>query len=107
MAGNFKSAWYTSGIMDVSAAAAYPTTPQVDMGDFRASSVMIVLQGDANAHIEYSLDGTNTIGTLKSDTISAVERKLIGGQKFPKIWFKTIAGTIVNVLVEADSAFRW
>jgi len=106
MAGNFKTAWYTSGIIDVSADAAYPASPQVDMGDFRPSEVCIVLQGDALAHIEYSLDGTNTVGILKSDTISAIKRKMSGGQCFPKIWFKTIAGTTVNVLVEADSVFR-
>lgn len=106
MAGNFKTTWYTSGIIDVSADAAYPTNAQVDMGDFRPSEVAIVLQGDSLAHIEYSLDGTNTVGTLKSDTISAIRREMTGGQTYPRIWFKTIAGTTVNVLVEADSAFR-
>lgn len=106
MAGNYGTTWYTSGIIDVSADAAFPTNPQVDMDEFRPSSVMLVLQGDALAHVEYSLDGTNVVGTLKSDTISAVERRMTGGQSYKRIWFRTVAGTTVNVLVEADSAFR-
>tara|TARA_R110000868_G_scaffold5085_3_gene31445 strand:+ start:3652 stop:3972 length:321 start_codon:yes stop_codon:yes gene_type:complete len=106
MAGNFTTPWYDSGIIDVSADAVYPGTPQVDMGNYLPSQVMLVLQGDSTAHVEYSLDGTNTIGTLKTDTLTAVARNFGRGQKYPKIWFKTIAGTTVNVLVQADGAFR-
>ena len=104
---SYQTPWVDTGFIDVSADAAYPTTPQVEFETtYNPSSLLLTLDGDAVSHVEYSFDGTNTHGSLKDSCLVSVERACMTNQVFRRIWFKTIAGAVVTVNVQADSVIR-
>lgn len=99
--------WVASGFVDVSGDVAFPTTPQIEFDpNIQPSSVLIVLDGDAASHIEYSLNGTDVCGSLKTSCQKTVERSQMVAQPWRQFWFRTVAGAVVTVKVEVTSVFK-